>query len=224
MKRPGFFDRIRIECDSFFDGIIDVVDHLVDPDEFNDKGSSGEQYTYNVLCQLFPKNRVFRNVYISKSNGRLTEIDLIAISEKGVFVFESKNYSGWIFGNSTNRYWTQFLPNSMKNRFYSPILQNIGHVKALREKLDAFPQANYHSLIVFSKHCELKKITNTKPDTYVLKRPELRFYLKQIMKNAPRGVLAPEEVERIAAWLKACERPDKKLKDRHLAELKAGNK
>lgn len=37
------------------------------------------------------------------------EIDLIMISETGIYVFESKNYSGWIFGDEKQRYWTQIL-------------------------------------------------------------------------------------------------------------------
>jgi hypothetical protein len=57
------------------------------------------------------------------------------ISTKGIFVFESKNYSGWIFGSEKNRYWTQTLPKNSKNKFFNPIWQNKAHIKALSESL-----------------------------------------------------------------------------------------
>ena len=43
--------------------------------------------------------------------GRTSEIDLLMIHEKGIFVFESKNYSGWIFGSADQLHWTQSLQN-----------------------------------------------------------------------------------------------------------------
>ena len=43
------------------------------------------------------------------------------IHEKGIFVFESKNYSGWIFGSADQLNWTQSLQNGEKHHFYNPI-------------------------------------------------------------------------------------------------------
>ena len=51
------------------------------------------------------------------------------IHEKGIFVIESKNYSGWIFGNERDKKWTQVLANGDKNYFFNPILQNKIHIK-----------------------------------------------------------------------------------------------
>lgn len=31
---------------------------------------------------------------------------MLFITQKGIFVIENKNYSGWIFGNESDRYWT----------------------------------------------------------------------------------------------------------------------
>ena len=36
-----------------------------------------------------------------------TQIDHVVVSPYGVFVIETKNYSGWIFGDSRSRVWTQ---------------------------------------------------------------------------------------------------------------------
>jgi hypothetical protein len=63
---------------------------------------------------------------LSKKDGSTTEIDLIMIDETGIYVFESKNYSGWIFGDEKRKNWVQTLENRQKNYFYNPIWQNGG--------------------------------------------------------------------------------------------------
>ncbi|MDR1183352.1 MAG: NERD domain-containing protein [Coriobacteriales bacterium] len=223
-KRPGLFDRVKIEVDRKFDNLFNFGDWVIDAakgtGEYKNTGSQGERLTYNIIRELFPRHRIFRNVYIAKADGNLTEIDLLAISEKGVFVFESKNYSGLIFGNSEVRYWTATLPNRQKNRFYNPIWQNTSHIEALKDVWgDTYPEAKYYSLIVFGERCELKKIENNEPDTFVFQRQELRFFIRQIMRDHPLGVLSEKEVEDVATWLKDHERPDEEIKRQHLDQL-----
>lgn len=53
---------------------------------------------------------VLKNVYVPTGN-KTTEIDMLMIHEKGIFVIESKNYSGWIFGDYNQLNWTQSFPN-----------------------------------------------------------------------------------------------------------------
>ena len=51
----------------------------------------GEYQLYKVLERLEGNNKILTNLYIPRSNGQLTEIDLIMINKKGIFVFESKD-------------------------------------------------------------------------------------------------------------------------------------
>ena len=76
---------------------------------------------------------MIKNLYLPKDNGETSEIDVIFITQKGIFVFESKNYSGWIFGDDKGKNWTAMLPNKQKNYFYNPIKQNKTHLKWMRE-------------------------------------------------------------------------------------------
>jgi hypothetical protein len=155
---------------------------------------------------------------VERAGGRLSEIDLIGVGQAGVFVIESKNYSGWIYGNAADRYWTATLNNRTKNRFYNPIKQNASHIAALRENLDQiYPDITYHSLIVFSERCELKKITNTEPNTYVFQRQEIHHYLKKLFKQSE--AISPDSVEQIAEWLQVRERPDEPVRQEHLAQV-----
>ena len=78
---------------------------------FKDKGTYGEYNLYTCLRHFETKGcRFLFNLYVPKGNGRTSEIDMVMIHPKCLFVIECKNYSGWIFGNENNEYWTQVLP------------------------------------------------------------------------------------------------------------------
>lgn len=98
-------------------------------------GEYGEFLTLKkiiVTCKRFDGYyKILRNIYLQTKNGT-TEVDTILIHETGIYVFESKNYSGWIFGNNKQKEWTQAVDRYTKNRFYNPIWQNEGHISALK--------------------------------------------------------------------------------------------
>ena len=63
-----------------------------------------------------------------------TQVDHIVASKFGIFVLETKNYSGWIFGSEKQRTWTQVLKGK-KSQFQNPLRQNFAHIAALAEHL-----------------------------------------------------------------------------------------
>ena len=69
------------------------------------------------------------NLYIKDEDNRTTEIDLIMINPKGIFVFESKNVSGYIYGNPEKKYWTQYIGKNNKIELFNPIWQNKKHIQ-----------------------------------------------------------------------------------------------
>ena len=105
------------------------------------------------------RSRIWSNVLVPKGGAVVdeAELDVLMLHERGVFVFESKNYSGWIFGSEGQRMWTQSLNRVTKARFYNPIMQNAAHVRALSERL-VVPAEAFTSYIVFSDRCELKRV------------------------------------------------------------------
>ena len=104
---------------------------------YENAGQFGEFATEYALTNknLDGELVVLKNIYVP-TQGKTTEIDLLMIHEKGIFVFESKNYSGWIFGSADQLNWTQSLQNGDKNKFYNPIRQNRTHIKALAAFLE----------------------------------------------------------------------------------------
>ncbi len=93
--------------------------------------------------------KTLHNIYIPYIN-KTSEIDVLLIHEKGIFVIESKNYSGWIFGSAGQKQWTQMLNKQTKYRFYNPIMQNDTHIKALSDYL-RIDKEIIKSFIVFSE-------------------------------------------------------------------------
>ncbi|MCI8388260.1 MAG: NERD domain-containing protein [Clostridiales bacterium] len=155
-----------------------------------DTGMLGEYMTYRELKTYEADNGKFLfNLYIPKGDDATTEIDLILICSKGIFVFESKNYSGWIFGNENQSRWCQTLPNgkgrSQKEYFYNPIMQNRTHIKKLEALLSEDSQiydakVPVYSAIVFSNRCELKKITLTSNQAIVVNRYNIKEAINNI--------------------------------------------
>lgn len=170
------------------------------------------------LVKLFGrKGEILRNIYIPKEDGETTEVDVVFITVKGIFVIESKNYSGWIFGDEKAYKWTAMLPNKIKNKFYNPIKQNDLHIEHLRKYLDM--DIPLFSIIVFSERCELKKIKLERNDVFVIKRDSLYSTIRKIWKTA-KDSLSENEVDEIYNKLKKLTNVDKSVALEHIENIK----
>ena len=112
------------------------------------KGVAGE-FLVNTAARLFlPKNEyhLIKDVTLQTGDGT-TQIDHIIVSRYGVFVIETKNMKGWIFGSANQRTWTQKIYKHT-NKFQNPLHQNYKHVKTLEDLLD-IPASAIQSLVVF---------------------------------------------------------------------------
>src|SRR5690554_6493192 len=71
------------------------------------KGFIGEKIIAFVLKRLDKeKYTVINDVMVETERGT-SQIDHVIVSDYGIFVVETKNYSGWIFGDDKSQYWTQ---------------------------------------------------------------------------------------------------------------------
>ena len=112
------------------------------------KGVTGE-FIVNVLARMFLDKHVYhliKNVTLPTEDGT-TQIDHIIVSRYGVFVVETKNMKGWIFGNPDQKTWTQKIYKHSTN-FQNPLHQNYKHLKSL-ESLLGLNDQQVHSLVVF---------------------------------------------------------------------------
>ncbi|KAF5068958.1 Nuclease-related domain protein [anaerobic digester metagenome] len=184
-----------------------------------DKGYYGEYLTVRCLEGISEKEKFLANVYLNKAakEGQTTEIDVVYINEYGIFVLESKNYSGWIFGNDKAKNWTQSLNKKVKNKFYNPVFQNAGHISALKATLGSRFDDTYKSIIVFSERCELKNVTVQTPDVYVIKRNNIRKIVQSLSRTP---VFTEDDISEIYSVLSARTKVDEELKQKHIEDIK----
>ena len=187
-----------------------------------DKGNYGEFLTFRMLEKLGEKY-ILTNIYIPRSDGSTTEIDLLMLNEKGIYVLESKNYSGWIFGDEKSKMWTQTLKGGKKSRFFNPIWQNKAHITALDEYLDRKYTNLMYSFIIFSERCELKKVSYTSSNVVLLKRNQLIKNLRNHMGELSAS-LSNQEVESIYTDLKSKTLASDEAKAQHINEIKSKQK
>lgn len=193
---------------------------FISPEE---KGEIGEDIIYYDLDHVEGRKAFLPNCYIPKYSGGTTEIDLIFLHESGVYVIESKNYSGWIFGDEEQEYWTQCLRSARgiaeQNRFYNPLWQNEIHIYALMELLrdDTFP---YYSYIVFGNDCELKDVRLTSGNHHVT---YYRYLLQDISENAQQmgRYLSDEKMDELYSILVKFTEATDEQKARHIEEIRA---
>lgn len=148
-----------------------------------DKGLYGEYLSFLKLQKVPGLKRFLFNAYIPTTKGGTSEVDLILIHPTGVFVIESKNYSGWIFGQDTDKTWTQSLENKKKCKFGNPVWQNEGHIKHLKGDLNAHAHLPFYNVVVFSERCELKKVSVTRENTWVIQRQHLTKTINKIIEQ-----------------------------------------
>jgi len=190
-----------------------------------DKGLYGEYLTYRILERCPGHKRLLANVYLPKEDGGTTEVDVIMVSEAGIFVIESKNYSGWLYGDEKSQLWTQVLHERAKFKFFNPVWQNRGHIDAVKRALAStgLDDSLIRSYIVFSERCTLKQITTTSPDVLVLKREDLKRQLYDDVRGSI-GVMTPEAVDKAYELLHRYAHADQGVKDAHVLAIETSGK
>lgn len=121
------------------------------------QGDVGEVVTARAIRSELGMN-VVRNIYIPYNN-HFTEIDMIAISESGVFVIENKNYSGIISGIKDDKFW--FAKYGYKcNSFLNPIKQNDIHIEALNSIIldTEFSDLSLNNIVIFNDNANLSSL------------------------------------------------------------------
>ena len=191
--------------------------------ETYEKGQYGERRIERILkeYQINHKSeaiRIFKNLYVPYGGGT-SEIDLVMIHEKGVFVFESKFYGGWIYGSSENLKWTHVFPNGEKYKFYNPIKQNQTHIKALSRYLKLSPEY-FYSYIIFSNQCVLKLTPDCYESVTVIYQSQLIQKLRDDLSGIkPNLKLKKETVQQIADRLLPLTNVNEEIKKRHIAQV-----
>lgn len=146
----------------------------------------GEKSERKVILSLLKEGinpkAIFHDLYIQKPNREYTQIDVAVATKAGIIVLEVKDYSGWIFGNEHQKYWTQLLAfGKQKHRFYNPVMQNAGHIQAIRQCLPNNPDIPIFSVIVFFGNSEFKNVTCNADNTFMIYPHSIRQVVADIL-------------------------------------------
>jgi restriction system protein len=174
------------------------------------KGWIGEKVTTLAMWAMLDKNvyRRIDNVIINTPNGT-TQIDHVLVSVYGIFVIETKNIRGWIFGAADSDKWMQSIFGK-KSQFQNPVKQNYRHTKSLAEylKLD---HDLFKPIVFFIGDCQFK----TDMPSNVLSSGLIPY-----IKGFKQALITPQQVAEIEAALISLKQ-DKSLNRRtHLDSLR----
>lgn len=172
-------------------------------------GIEGEKLVRKYLGKSIPNKRYVLNNVTIFINNISTQIDHILIEERGVFVIETKNHKGRIYGNEDSNNWTQVLAyGNSKHSLYNPIKQNETHINFLKEILKR--DDIFYSIIIFTQ-AELH--TNTKSSVGNIS------IIKEVVENSETR-LSIVEIEDIYAKLKKYKENSINLEEKHIQNLK----
>ena len=176
-------------------------------------GHIGENYTANNIKSA-SKGIILKDIYVDGSHG-VQQIDIIAVTEKGVLVVEKKTYIGLIVGKAYDKQWTVVVgwgkkKFSMKN----PHHQNYGHIQALCEK---FPKLKdkFIDLVIFGNNA---KMGDRIPEGTIRDKDFKKFY-----RNLPTR-MNTQEIESAARSIASLNSDRARLKAMHKQKIRGMRK
>ncbi|MEN9358739.1 MAG: hypothetical protein RL095_274 [Verrucomicrobiota bacterium] len=180
------------------------------------KGAIGEAIT-STIHKVALDSKVYHqlnNVTLKLEDGSTTQIDHVIVSRFGIFVIETKNMAGWIFGKADQAQWTQTFPNGTKNSFQNPLRQNYRHLMALiefyglsKEDIDT----NLFNLINFGPDATLKNAEELPPQVTM---PHVAF-----IRSKQTEVFTPEQAAQMAQALQEGRMPNGLFKTQQTHEI-----
>lgn len=168
----------------------------------------GEQEVNNLLSKI--KGYKLLNDIMVKGEKGTSQIDHILIGKKGIFVIETKDFSGLIYGDQYSKYWTQII-NRTSNEFYNPIRQNYGHIKSLEKHIKR--KDIFISVIVFTNKSKLKKV---KTETPVIQLYKLKRFIKRYKSDIR---LSKKEIDEIYNLIKKSNINSKRERKKHVKRI-----
>lgn len=151
------------------------------------KSTRGTKTERDLVLKLLkhgiPPSVIFHDLYLKRTSGDFSQIDLVVVTNTGLIVFEVKDFSGWIFGRGNETHWTKVLAfGKVKHQIYNPIMQNEGHIRSLKKRLSQF-DIPFYSVVVFYGNCSLKNITFVPDDAFLVKPKRVLEVMRLIAKN-----------------------------------------
>ena len=187
--------------------VICVFVHL-----FRNKGKAGERNVSFRLSRLPSEYKVINNLQLKFGNWT-SQIDHVVVSPYGVFVIETKNYTGIITGGENSAEWTKNMYGN-KYGFHNPIFQNESHIKAIRKCLGDYGSLRIIPIVAFSNKSKLRVKLESKTVVYFSQlRRTIRAYREVCISDV--------QVTEIYNKLHEANVEDRGFKRAHVKDVKA---
>ncbi|CAM3017152.1 nuclease-related domain-containing protein [Paenibacillus sediminis] len=188
------------------------------------KGELGE-YKIDIQLSQMPKEYMYLNdllVKNPKSSTGYSQIDHVIITPYGLFVIETKNYQGTIYGGKDRKTW---LING-KFKMMNPLMQNYGHIQALKNFIDLKYHQYFISMVSFTKRCtfkideELRKINSSELVVYDIELTEFINRKVAVLKlHYKNPVLMKDAVEEIYTSFLNSNIVDESIRKQHVDSI-----
>lgn len=191
-------------------------------------GELGE-YKINIQLDQLPRNtKHLSDLLIPNTRSRTgySQVDHVVLSHHGLFVIETKNYSGEIKGRKEDTYWR------VSNRFnlYNPLKQNYGHIKAIEEQLRGFTFTNltYISMVSFTMRCrfsvdpQLRKIESDELVVYDTELSEfIQRKINRIRATSNQPLLTDDDILALYEILQKANITNQEIRQEHITKIKS---
>lgn len=174
-------------------------------------GERGEKYVARALGDTVEGEQyIINNLLFQDSEGHSCQIDHILINKNGIWVVETKNYAGYIYGSEEQREWTQVLAyGDEKHKFYNPVKQNRTHIYRLSKYLNA--DKIFHNVICFLNRAD---ITNVRANgIYSI------YNIKEIKEQETNVNLTAEDMEKYYNLLLELKESNQVTEEQHINNI-----
>ena len=196
-------------------GVLDTI-------KKNTKGLIGEVKIDSILNRFAHEQCFTVRDLLLVRDGKSTQIDNILFTYRKIYIIESKNYSGWIYGSEMGKSWTQTYNHYGKitrSSFYNPLTQNFGHIKFFSKFFD-LQLTSFINIVVFSNDAELKNISTEKHYNFVINVKDLSYLINHI-EESNEILFDWEDLERFNDALLYLNTKDSKSKKNHKKYVKS---
>ena len=171
---------------------------------------------YRYLSDLLLKN--------SRAKSGYSQVDHVVLTPFGIFVIETKNYQGIIYGSKERKTW---MVNG-KFKMMNPFVQNYGHIRALTSLLDKKYHDKFISMVSFTKRCTFKvdldyrKIASNEIIVYDIELSEFLHRKVSVLKIQHKETLLNEhDIATIYHTFSKANITDSVIREEHKRALKA---
>ena len=184
-------------------------------------GKAGEDAAAAAL-EGIPGARLMRNLYVPCGNGRTAEIDILVITNKGLFPVECKAWGGCAIRGSIrlNDWSVRLEPSSAPIKRYSPVKQAEGHARTLVRHLGLPVSKKPHSFIVFVSEGAKLAVTGKPKDLDIVHGAHALREAVERRLRLRNEIFTDAQLRSIIERLEETAQPSDKTKESHIQQAR----